>query len=151
MLINSDQFGNYLLLCHSRYASLLPIPRSLATFFSADFSSAFSCGHDFAHALGEAYGLGCGRQLLLFGFGDQERDFAFDVSSGFELFENFSGATAQEFFVDLRDLAGDDHVAGFSQNLANIGKRFQQPVRSFVEHLRARRVFYAFQQFAALS
>jgi hypothetical protein len=28
--------------CHSRYASLFPIPRSLATFLSAAFSSAFS-------------------------------------------------------------------------------------------------------------
>jgi hypothetical protein len=28
--------------CHSRYASLFPIPRSFATFFSAVFSSAFS-------------------------------------------------------------------------------------------------------------
>jgi hypothetical protein len=38
-------FGMYLChfpRCHSRYASLLPIPRSLATFFSAAFSSAFS-------------------------------------------------------------------------------------------------------------
>jgi hypothetical protein len=29
----------HLLLCHSRYASLFPIPRSFATFFSAAFSS----------------------------------------------------------------------------------------------------------------
>src|ERR1700680_2804022 len=48
--------------------------------------------HDFAHAPGYAHALGCGPGCSLFGFGDQERDFAFYVSSGFELSENLSRA-----------------------------------------------------------
>src|ERR1700730_7732435 len=55
--------------------------------------------HDFAHALGYARALGCGRGCSLFGFGDEERDFAFYVSSGFELSENLSRAPAQELFM----------------------------------------------------
>ena len=52
-----------------------------------------------------------GVQLSLFGFCDQQRDFAFDVSAGFELFENFPSATAQEFFMEFGNFAGDDDVA----------------------------------------
>src|SRR6266404_617125 len=55
--------------------------------------------HDFAHAMSYAHALGCGRGCSLFGFGDQERDFAFYVSSGFELSENLSRAPAQELFM----------------------------------------------------
>ena len=86
----------------------------LGYFLQRGFFVCFLFGHDFAHSPGEAYGLGCGRSCSLFGFRNQERNFAFDVSSGFELFENFSRAAAQEFFVDLGYLAGDDHVPGFS-------------------------------------
>ena len=57
---------------------------------------------------------GRGSQVLALRLRDQQRDFAFDVSSGFELIQNFSGATAQEFFVNLRHFARDHHVAGFS-------------------------------------
>src|SRR5229473_7893162 len=100
----------------------LPLPIGFALpdaalfryFLQRGFFIGLFFGHDFAYALGDAHGLGCGRNHSLFGFRDQECDLAFYVSTGFELFENLSCTPTQEFFVDLCYLAGDDHVPRFS-------------------------------------
>src|SRR5208282_1864310 len=92
-----------------------------------------------------------GRRRSLLSFGDEQCDFAFDISAGFELLENFSGAPTQKFFVNLRYFARDHHVASFSKNLDHVCQGFQKPVRGFIEHLCARRIFYALEQFTALS
>src|SRR5208283_3073782 len=89
----------------------LPIRFALANaalfgyFFQRGLFVGLLRGDDFAHTLGNACGLGCGRSCPFFGFRDQERDFAFDVSSRLQFIQHFWGSPAEEFFVDLRHLA----------------------------------------------
>ena len=92
-----------------------------------------------------------GRSCSIFGLRDQQRDFAFHVPAGLELLQNFIRPAAQEFLVDLRDLASHHDVAVSAQNFDHIRQRLQQTVRRFVEHLGSRRRFHALQQLAALS
>src|ERR1019366_6418743 len=144
-----------------KWGSLSPLPLPIhfpladpalfRNFLQRGFFVGLFCDHDFADPLSNAHGLRCGRSCPLYGFRDQQRDFAFDLSSRFQLIQNFFGPPAEEFFVKLGHLAGDDHVAVAPQNFDHIRQRFQQPVRSFVEYLRSRRVFLALEQLPALS
>jgi len=68
----------------------LPDATLFGYFLQRGFFVCLFFGHDFTHALGDAHTLGWGRSCSLFGFRDQKSDFAFDVTSGFELSENFS-------------------------------------------------------------
>ncbi len=136
----------------------LPIGFALANpalfghFFQRRFLVCLFFGHDLAHTLSDAYSrLGCRRRSALLGLRNQQSNLAFNVSSGFELFENFSGTPTQEFFVNLGHLTRDDDVAVISQDFDHVRQRLQQPVRRFVEHLGSRRAFHAFQQLAALA
>src|SRR5262249_52918923 len=90
-------------------------------------------------------------RLPALSFGDQESNFAFYLTPGFELIEDFGGTSPQEFFVELCHLPGYDYVPVRVHDFDYIRERFQQPVWGFVEDLGSFGVADALEEFAALA
>ena len=82
---------------------------------------------------------------------DQQRDLTLHSVARLQSLQNLSRAPAQKFFMQLGHFARDHHVPGVSQNLDYVRERFDNPVRSFVENLGARRSLDRLQHSPPLS
>src|SRR5271157_3312326 len=70
---------------------------------------------------------------------DQQSDLALSVAALRQLLQDVVGTPAQKLFVHLRDLTSDNNVAFRPENLHDVAQALDQPMRRFVEDLRARR------------
>ena len=83
---------------------------------------------------GGACGLGGGG--LGWGGGEQKDDLAADEGAGGEVVAEVADRAAQELFVQLGELAGDDEVLGRAEDGGDVGEGVQDAVRGFVEDVR---------------
>ena len=110
----------------------------LSAAFSSSFSSAMICS-TLCRTRRTDGGVRRSMSSDLFRLSDQQRDLAFHAIARLQRFQNVSRAAAQEFFVQFRDLARNHHTPVASQKLDHIRQRFDDPVRSLIKNLRARR------------
>ena len=88
-----------------------------------------------------------------FGKGEEENhlaaELAAELMAGGEGGEDFADGTAEKFFVELGELAGEDDGLGGAKECGEVAKGFEDAVRSFVEDVGLGRAWEGFECAAA--